>query len=275
MLQTAWLLPQKGFRRWASTRPVSRPSRQPATGPPGSYPDGTHTRWQRRAYVGSRSTHSTSNSGHTADNEQADAPRRAAFGRHWDRRARSRRENKSSRVGSGQQTLGAGREKSSTFGAPRALPHPRHPRRRRRPGRRRGRVRQTQGSRFRWACNKRLRQAFVTLADTSRHHNPWAQDLYAAASARGHDHPRAIRTLGRGWCRIVWRCWQDRVPYDPARHRALQRHATVTIPTSSGPRPDTAATQRMAGAAVTQRAARRAERNALDGKPTSAIALRG
>ena len=128
---------------------------------------------------------------------------------------------------------------------------------------------------FRWACNKRLRQAFVTLADTSRHHNPWAQDLYAAASARGHDHPRAIRTVGRGWCRIVWRCWQDRVPYDPARHRALQRHVTVTIPTSSGPRPDTAATQRMAGAAVTQRAARRAERNALDGKPTSAIALGG
>ncbi len=125
---------------------------------------------------------------------------------------------------------------------------------------------------FRWACNKRLRQAFVTLADTSRHHNPWAQDLYAAASARGHDHPRAIRTVGRGWCRIVWRCWQDGVPYDPARHRALQRHVTVTIPTSSGPRPDTAATQRMAGAAVTQRAARRAERNALDGKPTSAIA---
>jgi len=110
---------------------------------------------------------------------------------------------------------------------------------------------------FRWACNKRLRQAFVTLADTSRHHNPWAQDLYAAAIGRGHDHPRAIRTLGRGWCRIVWRCWQDRAPYDPARHRALQRHVTVTIPTSSGPVPDTAATQRMAGATVTQRADRK------------------
>src|SRR6516164_551645 len=126
---------------------------------------------------------------------------------------------------------------------------------------------------FRWACNKRLRQAFVTLADTSRHHNPWAQDLYAAARARGHDHTRAIRTLGRGWCRIVWRCWQDRMPYDPARHRALQRHVTVTIPTSSGPVPDTAATQRMPGTAVTRRAARRAEREALDGKPTSANAL--
>jgi transposase len=128
---------------------------------------------------------------------------------------------------------------------------------------------------FRWASNKRLRQAFVTLADTSRHHNPWAQDTYARACARGHDHPRAIRRLGRAWCRIVWRCWQDRVIYDPTRHRALQRHIIVTIPTPSGPVPDTAATQRMAGASVTQRAARRAERAALDGKPTFAIALGG
>jgi len=123
---------------------------------------------------------------------------------------------------------------------------------------------------FRWGCNKRLRGAFCTLADTTRHHNPWAQDLYAAARQRGHDHPRALRTVGRAWSRIVWRCWQDRVPYDPARHRALQRHITVTIPTSSGPVPDLAATQRMAGAAVTRRAARRAERAALDNKTPSA-----
>jgi transposase len=105
---------------------------------------------------------------------------------------------------------------------------------------------------FRWACNKRLRGAVGTLADTTRHHNPWAQDLYASARGRGHDHPRAIRTLGRAWCRIVWRCWQDRVPYDPARHRALQQHITVTIPTVSGPVVDHPATQRMlAGAFAT------------------------
>jgi Transposase IS116/IS110/IS902 family len=126
---------------------------------------------------------------------------------------------------------------------------------------------------FRWGCNKRLRGAFCTLADTTRHWHPWAQDLYAAAIARGHDHPRALRTVGRAWCRVVWRCWQDRTPYDPAHHRALQRHITVTIPTPSGPTPDTAATQRMLGAAVTDMAARRAEREALDGKPTSAISL--
>jgi transposase len=105
---------------------------------------------------------------------------------------------------------------------------------------------------YRWACNKRLRDAVCTLADSSRHWHPWAQDRYAAARARGHDHQRAIRTLGRAWCRVLWRCWQDGVPYDPARHRGLQQHIAVTIPTTSGPRPDLAATQRMAGAAVTQ-----------------------
>jgi transposase len=128
---------------------------------------------------------------------------------------------------------------------------------------------------YRWGCNKRLRAAFCTLADTTRHWHPWAQDRYAAARARGHDHPRALRTLGRAWCRIVWQCWQDRTPYDPARHRGLQQHIAVTLPTPSGPRPDLAATQRMAGAAVTEMAARRAERAALDGKPTSAIARGG
>jgi hypothetical protein len=39
--------------------------------------------------------------------------------------------------------------------------------------------------------------------------------------------------------------------------------------------PDIAATQRMAGDAVTDMAARRAEREALDGKPTYAVALGG
>jgi transposase len=128
---------------------------------------------------------------------------------------------------------------------------------------------------FRYGCDKRLRTATSTLADATRHWHPWAQDRYAATRARGHDHPRAIRGLGRAWSRVIWRCWQDGVPYDPAKHRGLQQHITVTIPTQSGPRPDLAATQRMAGAAVTEPAARRAEREALDGKPTSAIALEG
>jgi transposase len=128
---------------------------------------------------------------------------------------------------------------------------------------------------FRRGCDHRLRDATSTLADATRHWHPWAQDRYAAARARGHDHPRAIRTLGRAWCRVLWRCWQDGVPYDPDRHRGHQQHCTVTIHTASGPRPDLTATQRMLGDTVTHKAARRAQRAALDGKPTTAIPLGG
>jgi transposase len=76
---------------------------------------------------------------------------------------------------------------------------------------------------FRRACDHRLRDAFCTLADSTRHHNPWAHRLYADARARGHDHQRAIRTVGRAWTRVLWRCWQDHTPYDPTRHNALQQ----------------------------------------------------
>ncbi len=128
---------------------------------------------------------------------------------------------------------------------------------------------------FRWGCDKRLRDATCTLADATRHWHPWAADRYATARARGHDHQRAIRTLGRAWIRVLWRCWQDHAAYDPARHRGLQDHIAVTIPNGSRPRLDLTATQRMAGAAVTRRAARSAEREALDGKPTSATHTEG
>jgi transposase len=76
---------------------------------------------------------------------------------------------------------------------------------------------------FRWACNKNLRNAVGVLADASRHHNPWAADIYHRARARGHDHPHAIRIPGRAWLRIIWRLWQNRDTYDPTRHRSLNR----------------------------------------------------
>ena len=76
---------------------------------------------------------------------------------------------------------------------------------------------------FRWACDKRLRDHLGVLADSTRHWHPWATDVYTRARGRGQDHPHAIRTLGRAWTRVLWRCWQDGVPYDPARHRNLNR----------------------------------------------------
>jgi transposase len=76
---------------------------------------------------------------------------------------------------------------------------------------------------FRRACDKRLRAAVATLADSTRHWHPWARDVYRRARDRGQDHPHAIRTLGRAWLRVLWRCWQDGVPYDPALHGNLRR----------------------------------------------------
>jgi transposase len=78
---------------------------------------------------------------------------------------------------------------------------------------------------FRWACNKRFRVAVTTFADNSRHASPWAAQIYDGARAAGKDHPHAVRILARAWIRVIWRCWQDGVPYDPARHGAASRLA--------------------------------------------------
>ena len=75
---------------------------------------------------------------------------------------------------------------------------------------------------FRWAVDKQLRGAVIDFAGDSHHANPWAAHLYRQARARGHDHPHAVRVLARAWLHVIWRCWQDRVPDDPGKHRALQ-----------------------------------------------------
>lgn len=76
---------------------------------------------------------------------------------------------------------------------------------------------------FRRACDKRLRRALATLAESTRHHNPWAEDVYRRARGRGCDHAHAIRVLGRAWVRVIFRMWQDGEPYDPERHGGLRR----------------------------------------------------
>lgn len=76
---------------------------------------------------------------------------------------------------------------------------------------------------FRWACDKRLRKHVGVLADSTRHWHPWAREVYQQARTRGCDHPHAIRILGRAWTRVLWRCWQERTPYDPALHGALSK----------------------------------------------------
>jgi transposase len=75
---------------------------------------------------------------------------------------------------------------------------------------------------FRWACNKKLRAAVMDFANGSRAADPWAADIYRRAVDRGCRHPHAVRILARAWIRVIWRCWQDGIPFDPGLHRARQ-----------------------------------------------------
>lgn len=71
---------------------------------------------------------------------------------------------------------------------------------------------------FRWACDKKLRNALIDFADDSRHASPWAARVYADAISRGKRHPHAVRILARAWVRVIWRMWQDGEPYDVTKH---------------------------------------------------------
>ena len=81
---------------------------------------------------------------------------------------------------------------------------------------------------FRWSCNKKLRFAVMDFANGSRMADPWAADIYKRAIDRGCRHPHAIRILARAWLRIIWRCWQDGVAFDPNLHRARFTAAGLT-----------------------------------------------
>jgi transposase len=76
---------------------------------------------------------------------------------------------------------------------------------------------------FRFACNKRLRKAVTGWANNSRKKSAWAERKYREAIDRGCSHPHAVRILARAWLRVFWRCWQDGVPYDPAKHSGVKK----------------------------------------------------
>lgn len=81
---------------------------------------------------------------------------------------------------------------------------------------------------FRFACDKKLRDAIINFADDSRHASPWAADIYTRAIARGKRHPHAVRILARAWIRVIWRCWQDHTAYNPAKHGGHRKLAMAT-----------------------------------------------
>lgn len=80
---------------------------------------------------------------------------------------------------------------------------------------------------WRFGCSKFLRQTFVEWAGQTIPRCAWAKAYYEAYTARGGRHQSALRALAFKWIRILFRCWQDRVPYDESRYQAALQKRTA------------------------------------------------
>jgi transposase len=77
---------------------------------------------------------------------------------------------------------------------------------------------------FRYARPIFLHQSIVEFAKCSIGQCPWARLLYEQELRNGKSKWMAIRKLAFKWIRILWRCWQERQPYDETKYlRSLQR----------------------------------------------------
>ncbi len=67
---------------------------------------------------------------------------------------------------------------------------------------------------FRVACPKFARQTFHEWARLSITRCPWARNYFEYHSAKGKKYHAIIRALAFKWIRILFRCWQNRTPYN-------------------------------------------------------------
>ncbi len=77
----------------------------------------------------------------------------------------------------------------------------------------------------RWACPKFHKQTFHEYAGLSITKSKWAKAYYRMMLSRGKKPQMVRRALAYKWQRIIFRCWQDHVPYNEARYIA-RLHAT-------------------------------------------------
>jgi transposase len=83
---------------------------------------------------------------------------------------------------------------------------------------------------WRWSCPKFLRQTFVEWALQTRKHSFWAEAFYQMQRQKGKTHQGAIRALAFKWIRILFRCWQERAPYDEVKYlMALKRKGSPLV----------------------------------------------
>lgn len=82
---------------------------------------------------------------------------------------------------------------------------------------------------WRWNAPVFARQTLVEWAGLSVKYSAWAGAYYRQQETRQKGHAAILRSLAFKWLRILWRCWQDRTPYDEPRYlaRLEQRNPTL------------------------------------------------
>jgi len=87
----------------------------------------------------------------------------------------------------------------------------------------------------RWSRPIFVHQSFLEFAGHSVRFSAWAKRCYEGLIQKGKGHWAALRVLAVKWQRILWRCWQDRRPYDEAiylqslHQRGLARYADLVV----------------------------------------------
>jgi transposase IS116/IS110/IS902 family protein len=83
---------------------------------------------------------------------------------------------------------------------------------------------ESSGQHWRWCCPKFLRQSFHEWALHSIGFSDWARAYYDQQRSHGKSHHTQFVRWPFKWIRVLFRCWQDRTPYDDTKYaRALQQ----------------------------------------------------
>ena len=77
--------------------------------------------------------------------------------------------------------------------------------------------------RWRWQCPTFMRQTFVDWAGQTINKSAWAGAYYRQQRDKGASYEVAVRALAFKWIRILYRCWQERTPYDESKYLAALR----------------------------------------------------
>jgi transposase len=75
----------------------------------------------------------------------------------------------------------------------------------------------------RYLCPKFHKQSFHEYAKESILWSRWAAAYYLQQRTKGCPHHTAVRALAYKWQRVIFRCWQNRTPYQEARYEAALR----------------------------------------------------